>query len=308
MDLETPVDGWYVWLAVSIVSVAIAGIAVGLPNGPPPDANRAANAIEETAGSTADASSTYDHDATEIKFDGRTVAMRNEHGTARASLTYGHVVPVMGHERLENLSAGRAFAEEYATELDRADVNAFDVFLEDVDDAYADNTGEWRTADERLRTRTVSTTPVPTVSAAVAFESVPGDQTHEGRFAYEANTDATVQILATGSNDLGQLEKSVDAGPSKRTANLGPDDLSDHSVLYFPIDVRVRVGDEIVCTETISAEQSVDALEGVPADHDTEMVPVCGSGGAAIDTPAEIPGYVRHNAATERFDVTLVDV
>lgn len=308
MDLETPVDGWYVWLAVSIVSVAVAGIAVGLPTGPPPDANRAANAIEETAGSTAEASSTYDHDATEVKFDGRTVAMRNEHGTARASLTYGHVVPVMGHERLENLSAGRAFADEYAAELDRADVNAFDVFLEDVDDAYADNTGEWRTADERLRTRTVSTTPVSTVSVAVAFEHVVGDQTHEARLAYEANTDATVQMLATGDKDLGRIEKSVDAGPSRRTADLGPDDLRDHSVLYFPIDVRVRVGGEEVCTETISAKQGVDALEGLRSDHETEMVPVCESGGAAIDTPAETPGYVRHNAVTERFDVTLVDV
>ncbi|MGQ3411033.1 DUF7283 family protein [Natrinema sp. LN54] len=308
MDLETAVDGWYVWLAVSIVSVAVAGIAVGLPNGPPPDANRAANAIEETAGSTAQASSTYDHDATEIKFEGRTVAMRNEHGTARASLTYGHVVPVMGHERLENLSEGRAFEDEYATELDRADTNAFDVFLEDVDDAYADNTGEWRTADERLRTRTVSTTLVPTVSVAVEFDHDPGELTSDARFAYEANTDATVQILATGGKDLGRIEKSVDADPSRETDRLGSDDLRGHNSLYFPIDVRVRVGGEDVCTETISAEQGVQASEGLRADHATEMVPVCDSGGAAIETPAETPGYVRHNAATETFDVTLVDV
>ncbi|QCS41608.1 hypothetical protein [Natrinema versiforme] len=308
MDLETPVDGWYVWLAVSIVSVAVAGIAVGLPNGPPPDANRAVNAIEETAGSTAQASSTYDHDATEIKFDGRTVAMRNEHGTARASLTYGRVVPVMGHERLENLSEGRAFEDEYATELDRADTNAFDVFLEDVDDAYADNTGEWRTADDRIRTRTVSTTPVPTVSVAVEFERVAGDQTHDARFAYEANTDATVQILATGEKDLGRIEKSVDASPTAETARLDSDDLTDHNSLYFPIDVRIRVGGEEVCAETISADQGIDAPKGLRAEPDSEPVSVCESGGAAIDTPAETPGYVRHNAATETFDVTLVDV
>jgi len=35
MDLEAPADAWYVWLAVSIISAAVAGIALGLPTGPP---------------------------------------------------------------------------------------------------------------------------------------------------------------------------------------------------------------------------------------------------------------------------------
>ncbi|AHG00753.1 hypothetical protein HALLA_05955 [Halostagnicola larsenii XH-48] len=52
MELEAPADAWYVWLALSIVSIAIVGIVLGLPTGPPPDANEAANTIERTAGNT----------------------------------------------------------------------------------------------------------------------------------------------------------------------------------------------------------------------------------------------------------------
>lgn len=298
MDLEAPVDAWYVWLAVSIVSAAVAGIALGLPTGPPPDANRAANTIERTAGSSYSASATYDHDATEIKFDGRTLAMRNEHGTSRASLSYGHVVPVMGHERLENLSEGRSFEEEYAAELADTETNALDNFLEGVESAYADNSGEWRTADDQLRTRTVSTTPVPTIRAAVEIEENSGS-THEILFAYESNRDVPLEFFATGSQGRGEIRKSVDARPSRNTRTIGHDEFHGHSSLSFPIDVEITVEDDTICRDTIGE------------DRGDELVDTCESGEETVDTADDIVdsrGYVKRNTESESFYVTLVTV
>lgn len=298
MDLEAPIDSWYVWLAVSTISAAVAGIALGLPAGPPPDANRAANTIEQTAGRSYDASATYNHDATEIKFDGRTLAMRNEHGTSRASLSYGHVVPVMGHERLENLSAGRPFEAEYAAELDDTETNALEVFLEDVEDAYADNSGEWRTADDQLRVRTVSTTPVPTIRASVEAISA-GVTTHDVTFAYEANTDTKLTFDVQSEEQDAYIEKTVEATPSRETAPAGQYDFQKNSWLEFPIRVEVTAESTTLCTETIRA------------DRGSEMVRICESGGETIDITDEIVethGYVNRNRDSESFYVTLVTV
>lgn len=296
MDLEAPVDAWYVWLAVSIVSAAVAGIALGLPTGPPPDANRAANTIERTAGSSYDTSATYDHDATEIKLDGRTLAMRNEHGTSRASLSYGHVVPVMGHERLEKLSEGRAFEEVYAAELDDTETNALEVFLEDVEDAYADNSGEWRTAGDQLRVRTVSTTPVPTVRASV--EAIyAGGTTHDVTFAYEANTDTKLTFDVQSEEQDASIEKTVEATSSRETASAGPYDYQENSWLEFPIYVNITAEDTEICEETIRA------------DRGSEMVHICESGGETVDVSdetVETRGYVNQNQESESFYVTLV--
>jgi len=108
MDWEAPVDAWSVWLAVALVSIAVAGVVLSFPTGPPPDANQAANAIERTTGSVHDASASYDHDADEVKLERTTISLRNEHGTTHSSLAYGTFVPVLGDDRLETSPRHRA--------------------------------------------------------------------------------------------------------------------------------------------------------------------------------------------------------
>lgn len=297
MDLETPVDAWYVWLAVSIVSAAVAAIALGFPTGPSPDANRAANTIEQTAGSPYQGSSTADHDATAIKFDGRTVAMRNEHGTTRATLTYGHVVPVMGDERLENVAAGRSFEEAYAAEIADPDENALDIFLADIESADAENSGEWQTANGPLRTRTVTTTPVPTISAAVDAERVAGDQTHEVTLEYESSAETGLRLLATGSHDTADIDERVTGRPASESITLTHDEFEGGTRLSFPIDVTVEAGGTGLCTETIRAEQG------------DERVDICRRGGTPLDVATDVvdnQGYVAQEG--DSFYVTLVTV
>ncbi|RKD97463.1 DUF7283 family protein [Halopiger aswanensis] len=156
MDLETPADAWYTYVAVSLVSVALAGLALGVATGPPPDAPAAANAIEGATGSEYAASATYEHDADRVTIDRQTITMQNEHGTAHSSFSYGVVVPVNGNERLENITDGRSIEAEYDEALRDGDRHAFAEFTRDVETAYDEHTGEAIRADGELRARKVT--------------------------------------------------------------------------------------------------------------------------------------------------------
>ncbi|ELY40246.1 DUF7283 family protein [Natronorubrum tibetense] len=159
MDWEAPADAWYVWVAVAIVSFAMAGIVLGLPTAPPPDADGTANAIEETSGSSYEAASTYGYDADEIKIDGTTIELRNEEGTDRSSLRYEQVVVVNGDDRLERLVYGETFEEEFEDEIDEPHEDAATVFMDRLAAAEEDNAGEWLTASEELTVRQVAVEP-----------------------------------------------------------------------------------------------------------------------------------------------------
>lgn len=112
VDFEAPVDAWYVWFGVGIVSVALAGIALGLPTAPPPDANAAANSIDTVVGSPYNASATLEHDADAIKVDNRTIALRNDHGESSASLAFEEVIYVTD-ERPRNVTYGSSMSAEF---------------------------------------------------------------------------------------------------------------------------------------------------------------------------------------------------
>lgn len=172
MDWEAPADAWYVWLGVTVISLAIGGVVLGLPTGPPPDANQAANTIDRVSGSTEDASGRYDHDADLVKIDGATIELQNDDGVDRATLRYGEVVPVRDDQRLANLTRGASFEDEYRDEFETdlpwdglidltllsatEDERAVEALLEDADEAYENNTGEWYGAEGELVVRTVS--------------------------------------------------------------------------------------------------------------------------------------------------------
>ncbi len=94
MDFEAPMDAWYVFLGVSVVSVVIFGMVLSLPSTPAPAAAEAADAIDEVAASGFNASGTYDHDADEYYVTGETIALKNDGGTAEAGFTYASAVPV----------------------------------------------------------------------------------------------------------------------------------------------------------------------------------------------------------------------
>lgn len=105
MNVETPVDAWYVWLGVAIASVTIAGVALALPTQPPPDATAAANTIDAVAGSPQTAVASYDHDAVAVRLDTGRISLRNDAGTAHAAVAFESLTPLAA---VENTTARKA--------------------------------------------------------------------------------------------------------------------------------------------------------------------------------------------------------
>ncbi|WP_440770426.1 DUF7283 family protein [Natronorubrum sp. DTA28] len=200
MDWEAPADAWYVWVAVAIVSFAMAGIVLGLPTAPPPDADGTANAIEETSGSSYEAASTYGYDADEIKIDGTTIELRNEEGTDRSSLRYEQVVVVNGDDRLERLIYGETFEEEFEDEIDEPHEDAATVFMDRLAAAEEDNAGEWLTASEELTVRQVAVEPDETTNIHV-----------------EVGSHETAELIASSHDDVPQSIDSTYDGFSDYT-------------------------------------------------------------------------------------------
>lgn len=151
MDLESPIDAWYVWIGVALISVGFTGVAVSLPSEAPPDADTAANAVEEVATSSFNSSVNYDHKAEEVWIDKRTIALRNDGGTARATIAFGTMTPVRAHptspEKGINITLGTPIEEEFE------DQEAMRVWVNETQE-NASMSG-WRPAQDELRVRKV---------------------------------------------------------------------------------------------------------------------------------------------------------
>lgn len=211
MDWEAPADAWYVWVAVTIISLAMAGIVLGLPTGPTPDADRAANAIEETSGSSYEAATTYEHDADAVRIDGKTIELKNDHGTDRASINYGQVIVVNGDDRLENLTYGSGFDEEFDAELDDPTRDAATAFVTRTADARDANSGEWINSTDDLTVRRVVVEPDevtdPEISVSIEddwWESV-------DLFTYFFDVPQYVEITHRGPHE-DTVEYTIEAG------------------------------------------------------------------------------------------------
>lgn len=150
MDWEAPADAWYVWIGAAAVTVALAGIVVGLPQQPPPDATQAANTVDRVAGSSMGAEGTYEHDADEVRLGLEELSMRNDGGTAHGSVSYGAMAPVNGSDDLEAVLFGGHPAQEYNG------TNWAAAFHDDVQRAERDALdAEWQAASGVLRVKAV---------------------------------------------------------------------------------------------------------------------------------------------------------
>lgn len=162
MDLEAHADAWYVWVGVALVSLSLFGVALALPSQPPPDAAKAANAIDRVAASTHQATASYDHDADGVRIGLRRLSMRNDGGTSHASIVFDSLTPVSTIENravrsaLEGLLRGQSPDQVVANESDIDDVAGLlhgDGGIIDTQRAIETRGSAWRSADGRLRVR-----------------------------------------------------------------------------------------------------------------------------------------------------------
>lgn len=153
MDLEAPLDAWYVWFAVALMSVSLVGVTLSLPSEPAPDANAAANTIEEGTTSSFNTSISYEHDATEVRIDAIRIALRNDGGTDRATIAFGNMTPVLEHPTADGRQKGINITLGTDPTAEFNDSDEMREWAETVRDTADD--GEWRTANDRLYVRQV---------------------------------------------------------------------------------------------------------------------------------------------------------
>jgi len=91
---ETSLDAWYAWLGVALASVAVYGVAMGLPAAAPPTPAPAADTIDSVASSQHGARERVDIEAEELRLDPHRISLRTDGGTAHARFAYGPVTPV----------------------------------------------------------------------------------------------------------------------------------------------------------------------------------------------------------------------
>lgn len=90
---DVPVDAWYVYLGLAIVSGATVTLAGAMPAAAPPDANGAARTVDSVAASQhASVGSHPLADANAVRVGSDTLSLRGPGGTAHAGLGYGPVV------------------------------------------------------------------------------------------------------------------------------------------------------------------------------------------------------------------------
>jgi len=160
MELESPADAWYVWVGVAVVSVGVAGVAIGLPSQPPPDATEASNAVDRVAATQYGASATFEHDADSVRIGTRQIALRNDGGTAHASVAIASMTPVDATDgRLHRAATGLLDGARVSAVIDQHGFTS----ERDLREAFAtartrlDREGtNWRVGDGRLRVRAVA--------------------------------------------------------------------------------------------------------------------------------------------------------
>lgn len=113
--LDPPVDTWYVWLGVGVVSVVVAGLALALPTSAPPSATPVADAVDSVASSPHEARTTVVVPADELRVRPDSVALRSDSGTAHAPLSFGPVTPV-GHGKLRRVLDGERPATVFSNQ------------------------------------------------------------------------------------------------------------------------------------------------------------------------------------------------
>ncbi|MFC5970637.1 hypothetical protein ACFPYI_04760 [Halomarina salina] len=108
MDRHLPADAVPVWVGLALASVALLGVALGLPTGAP-DADRPAATVDRVAASSFDATAT-------ATFETRSRLELGPHGLdrcrddacAHATFAFGPVTPVSGESSLSAVLRGTA--------------------------------------------------------------------------------------------------------------------------------------------------------------------------------------------------------
>ena len=143
--LGTPVDTWYVWIGVSVVALAILGVALSLPATAPPDAVGPAETIDRTVAHPYPATAEHPIDAAEVRIGPHELELRTGGESSVHRFTTGPVTPALTDDRLESILYGAVPSHFFGSPA---------AFEQAAIDAQLRDAG-WHSAGEQLIVRTV---------------------------------------------------------------------------------------------------------------------------------------------------------
>lgn len=143
---DAPFEDWYVWLGVSVVSVAVLGVVLAFPTAAPPKAAAVADAVDRVSASPPGSTTTTPVRAEAIRIDRRRISLRGAGGTAHATVAFGPVTPASADARLADVLGGELPTDAFDSPTAFADTVA----------SARNRTAEWRPAPQTLRIRRVS--------------------------------------------------------------------------------------------------------------------------------------------------------
>lgn len=109
---DVPVDAWYVWVGLTVASVALFGVGASLPSGPPPAAADAVDTVDRTAATDHTAAAEHPLDAAAIRVAPRQLGLRSDAGTTHATYAFDPVTPAV-RPPLTDLLRGAAPATRF---------------------------------------------------------------------------------------------------------------------------------------------------------------------------------------------------
>jgi hypothetical protein len=111
-----PLDAWYVWIGLAIVSSAAFGVVTTLPSAAPPDAAGAARTVDGVA--TSEYAATGSHplsNAETVRIGTDSISVRGAGGTDHAAFGYGPVVPAIEGSKLRMVLHGEPPSRMFAS-------------------------------------------------------------------------------------------------------------------------------------------------------------------------------------------------
>lgn len=118
--MEAFADRWILYAGLAVLSFALLGTALSMQPMPPPDADAAANTIDEAAGSGGGTHLEYEHNAAEVQVGAKRFGLRNGGGESYESIAFGTMAPVTvgdtHYEKLDAVLMGEQWQDVFADE------------------------------------------------------------------------------------------------------------------------------------------------------------------------------------------------
>ncbi len=106
---ELPLDAWYVWIGLAVVSSTTLGVVGALPSSLPPDASGAAGTVDSVAASEHAAVEEHPLPNTDsVRLGADSISLRGPGGTGTEAFGYGPVTPVRSGSVLEPVLRGES--------------------------------------------------------------------------------------------------------------------------------------------------------------------------------------------------------